>query len=282
MEIYILGLESEFRGTRLVNYFQSISILPKVVFGIDGRVNSGELKKYSASKSRMKLIMDRHLTSAEVAVALGHRLIYKKFLESGSEWAIILEDDSFPTENFNLDKIPLMNVTSPLIVDLSGIESLVQNYESFPCLILGAQNLSSSERDFIVYQTLGNTFGCWAYLINRKAAEIAIDNFDLVDSAVDWPHSWRDKIHFARPEKCQFSVDLEGSLVDEGRAQELAAGGTFVKILGKSKHLMRFRTLFGLLGVLSLIARFRGLGFRQHYKEKVLIPFLLRRIDTIG
>ena len=281
MEIFILGLEHEFRGSLLLEYFKSESIHPTVVFGIDGRVSSNEVNRYKASERRMNLLMGRLMTSAEVAVALSHRLIYQKFLETSSEWALVLEDDSYPTESFDLSIFDLVDVSEPLIVNLSGVENLVHNYDVFPCLILRPQNLSSSENKLIVYHTLGNTFGCWAYLINRKAAEIAVQNFDLIDSTVDWPYLWRSKVRFARPEKTYFSVNLEGSLVDEGRSRELESGISALPSWSESRFLQRLKTLFGLLGVVSLIARIRGEGFRQHYLEKVFIPFMIRRINTI-
>jgi hypothetical protein len=221
------------------------------------------------------------MTSAEVAVALSHRLVYEKFLETSSEWALVLEDDSYPTDAFDMSIFDLVDVSEPLIVNLSGVQNLVQNYDVFPCLILRPQNLSSSKNDFIVYHTLGNTFGIWSYLINRKAAEIAVQNFDLIDSTADWPYSWRSKVRFARPERCYFSVNLEGSLVDEGRSRELELGMRALPPWRESRFLQRLKTLFGLLGLLSLIARIRGECFRQHYLETVFIPFMIRRINSI-
>lgn len=261
-----------------MEFFRDLSIAPTVVFGVDGRVSSNNLTSYTASRNRMNLIMGRQVSPAEVAVVLGHRMIYDKFLETGSEWAMVLEDDSFPTENFDLTSVDLVSVSSPVIVDLSGIEGLISNYDVFPTLILRPQNLSCSGRDFIVYYTLGNTFGTWAYLINRKAAELAVQNLDLIDSTADWPYSWRSRVQFARPEKAQFSVRLEGSLVEEARI-------TAIEMVGNGRPprlhftiLNRLKTLFGLVGVLSLIASVRGARFRQHYIEKVMIPFILRRI----
>ncbi len=278
--MFILGLEHDFRGGRLLDFFRNLSISPTVVFGVDGRVSSDSLTRYTASRYRMNLIMGRQLSPAEVAVVLGHRMIYDKFLETDSEWAMVLEDDSFPTENFDLTSVDLVSVSSPLIVDLSGIEGLISNYDVFPTLILRPENLSSSEHDFIVYYTLGNTFGTWAYLINRKAAALAVQNLDLIDSTADWPYSWRSRVQFARPEKSQFSVRLEGSLVEEARTTEIEIAENGRPRRNQSTIFNRLKTLFGLVGVSSLIASARGARFHQHYIEKVMIPFILRRIHS--
>jgi GR25 family glycosyltransferase involved in LPS biosynthesis len=277
MEVFILGLEDGFRGGPLLDYFKDLSIVPTVVFGIDGRVSSSELTSYKASRNRMSLIMNRQLAPAEVAIVLGHRLIYEKFLETSSEWAIVLEEDSLPTQNFDLSSIELINLSEPTIVNMAGIESLVRDCDVFPCLMLQPENISSSDEEFIVYYTLGNTFGAWAYLVNRRAAEVAIENFNSVDSTADWPYSWRTKVRFARPEKCFFSVSLDGSKADEGRKSELELTRKSIRLWCGSRSLQRFRTLLGILGVLSFAARVRGEDFRQHYLEKVAIPFLLRR-----
>jgi hypothetical protein len=171
-----------------------------------------------------------------------------------------------------------MDASRPMIVDLAGVERLVLNYEVFPCLILHPQNLSISKEDFIVYFTLGNTFGTWAYLINRKAAAIALQNNGLVDSTADWPYSWRQKVFFARPEKSQFSVRLEGSLVEEVRTNEIDKMRRKSPLTSRHKFVNRIQTLLGLVGILSFLARVRGVRFRQHYLEEILIPFLVRRI----
>jgi hypothetical protein len=198
-------------------------------------------------------------------------------LETSSEWAIVLEEDSLPTQNFDLSSIELINLSEPTIVNMAGIESLVRDCDVFPCLMLQPENISSSDEEFIVYYTLGNTFGAWAYLVNRRAAEVAIENFNSVDSTADWPYSWRTKVRFARPEKCFFSVSLDGSKADEGRKSELELTRKSIRLWCGSRSLQRFRTLLGILGVLSFAARVRGEDFRQHYLEKVAIPFLLRR-----
>ena len=281
INVYILGLLNEFRGKRLIDFFNAIGVEPQLVFGIDGRINSDLIALKSASKKRIRHLVGRDMANTEIANVLGHRLIYEEFLKTENEWALVLEDDSFPTENFDLNKFDLKSLSIPSIVNLSGIDQLIKEFGELPCLLLGTHNISNSESEFYVYRTLGNTFGTWAYLINREAAKIAIHNFKSVDSTADWPHAWRNKVSFSRPEKSLFTVSLEGSIIDQDRsiATNFRLPRSF--ILKKNRFIKQAETLSAILGFFSGIAYLRGISFKQHYKEKVVIPFLLRKVSSI-
>jgi GR25 family glycosyltransferase involved in LPS biosynthesis len=281
INVYILGLPNEFRGERLIDFFNNIGIEPQLVFGIDGRINSDLIAKKSASKKRIQYLHGRNLANTEIATALGHRLIYEEFLKAENEWALVLEDDSFPTNNFDLNKFDLKKFSTPLIVNLSGIDQLIKDFDKLPCLLLSSQNISNSESEFYVYRTLGNTFGAYAYLINREAAKIATHSDEKVDGSADWPYVWRNKVSFARPERSLFTVSLENSIADETRSREIIFSPSGTSILTKNRFIKLTKTLLGVLGLFSCLAYLRGLGFKQDYKEKVLIPFLLRRVSSI-
>jgi hypothetical protein len=277
---YILGLSNQFRGEHLIDFLHKTGLKPQIVFGIDGRINSDLIAKNSAPKKRIKYLVGRDMVNTEIANVLGHRLIYKEFLRSGEEWGLVLEDDSFPTKEFNLAVFNLKTLSFPMIINLSGIDRLMKEFSHLPCLLLDSMNISNSEKDLIVYRTLGHTFGTWAYLINRKAAEIATQNYKWVDSTADWPHAWRDKVTFARPERSLFTVSLEGSIIDESRSGHAIVEKHRSSIL-KCRIFKRLNTPLAFLGVFSAGAYLRGVSFRQHYKERVVIPFLLRRVSSI-
>ena len=281
INVYILGLPNQFRGERLIDYFNNIGVEPQLVFGIDGRINSDLIDQKSAPKKRIRYLVGRDMAKTEIANVLGHRLIYEEFLKTENEWALVLEDDSFPTKNFDLSSFNLKSLSIPLIVNLSGIDQLIKEFGDLPCLLLSSQNISSSENEFYVYRTLGNTFGTWAYLINREAAKIATHNFKSVDSTADWPHAWRNKVSFARPERSLFTVSLEGSIIDQDRSVATNFKVPSTSILKKNRTIKRTEKLLTFLGLLSCLACLRGVSFKQHYKEKVVIPFLLRRVSSI-
>ena len=281
INVYILGISNQFRGDRLIEFFNKVGVEPRVVFGIDGRINSELIAQKSASKKRITYLMEREMVNSEIATVLGHRLIYEEFLKTENEWALVLEDDSFPTKNFDYNSFSFKPLSIPLIVNLSGIDQLIKEFGGLPCLLLDSKNISNLESEFYVYRTLGNTFGAWAYLINRKAAIIATNNFKSVDSTADWPHAWRDKVSFARPERSLFTVSLEGSINDETRPMAAIFRVPTWSIFKKNRFTKRTETLLALLGLFSCLAYLRGFSFKQHYKEKALIPFLLRRVKSI-
>jgi len=277
MNAYILGLEKGFRGNNLVDYFVRVGMQPEIVFGVDARISKEYLIEKMANSKKIKRIMGRELSTAEAAVVLGHRMVYERFLQTSDEWALVLEDDSLPNLNFELKDIAFSGFSSPMIVHLGGIENLFKFYGTTKCLSINIINLSSTKKNFFAHRILGNIFGTYAYLINRRAAEIAIRSFDSVDSTADWPYAWRSKVNFYLPEKCFFDVSLEGSLVQEGRDEHVRLASERPNLKRKYKIALQLNTILGLLGIMSIHRIFQGLSFKQSYKEEYLYPFLLRR-----
>jgi hypothetical protein len=282
VNVYILGLANHFRGDRLLKHLQRFGIEPIVVHGFDARISQEFLSSQLANKSRTRSISKRALTLAEVAVVLGHRMIYERFLASNETWALILEDDSFPIESWVPESFLFKETPLPMIIHLRGIDSFDHLSTRFPCLLLDSTNLSCGPDSFFAYRTLGNLFGTYAYLINRPAAEVALANFAGVDSTADWPYSWRNKVNFYVPEKTYFTVSLEGSLVEKARDEALSKIKPSKSLFCSNRLIGIAKSVFGLMGLLSVIPFLKGLGFRQHYKENFIIPFLLRRVRSSG
>ena len=280
MNVYILGLADHFRGDRLVAHLRGIGVEPQVVHGFDARIAQDILRSQLASRKRISGILKRELTLAEVAVVLGHRLIYEKFLATSEKWALVLEDDSFPIDSWIPESFSFKPVELPMILHLKGIDSFDSSANHLPCLLLDSTDLSRAPESFIAYRTLGNLFGTYAYLINRKAAEVALANFAGVDSTADWPYTWRNKVNFYIPEKTYFKVSLEGSLVEKARGEALNKVNSRASFFQSNRYSGVAKTILGFMGLLSVIPYMKGLGFRQHYKENIIVPFLLRRVRS--
>jgi glycosyl transferase family 25 len=281
MKVYVLGLKEAFRGTDLVTYLRDLGFEPETVFGVDARSFTSEEFLSLYSNWRSIRIMNRELTPMEVACAIGHRNIYEKFAQTNEEWAMILEEDGVPTENFTLDKVSLKFLNEPVVINLQGASRILKQYDEFPHLIYGVNNLSENEIALNVYSVIGNVQGAFAYLMNRQAALIAIDSYKTIDSVADWPYAWRNKVTFALTDQAQFGVNLEGSVIAEGRSKKLAKVESQLKVKRFFLFPNRLRTLIGLFGLPSALRFFQRLGFLQDYQERFLFPFLIRRFRNL-
>ena len=280
MKVYILGLEDGFRGTELRNFLVKSQFDTKIVFGIQGNDLPADALTSVYSRRRSARIMKRELTLEEVACVIGHRRVYQEFAQTGEEWALILEEDSVPAADFLLDEVQLKNLSEPMIVCLQGIASLLSQFSQFPYLVHGVTELSANDKSLSVYSVKGNIQGAYAYLMNRQAALIALNSYSMIDSAADWPYAWRSKIAFHLTDQAQFGVRLEGSLIDQGRAEKLRLAEFQTKNRGNVTFVNRFTTLFGLIGFSSIISLVRGYGFSQDYRERFVVPFLIRRFQN--
>lgn len=260
-------------------YLRKKGLDAQISYGVDGRALTPTQLSQIYSVKRAIRIMKRELSPMEVGCALGHRKIYEKFLETGAEWALVLEEDSFPSNNFNLDQIELKKLDKPHIVNLQGVSRILKQYEIFPHLVYDVADLSDNNTSFTTYSVKGTVQGAFAYLMNRSAAQIAVDSYTLIDSVADWPYAWRNLVKFSITDKSQFGVNLEGSLIAEGRSQKLVEAKFETHRFISIRIFNRLRTLFGLMGFTSLIRFVQGCGFRQDYQERVAIPFLVRRIQ---
>jgi glycosyl transferase family 25 len=279
VKTYVLGLQDSFRGKSLENFLHNRGLNPEIIYGIDGKdFTEKDLKKIYSSR-RAKVIMGRNLANSEIACALGHIEIYKKFIESGDEWALILEDDTYPTNGFVLDKVQFNTLRTPAIVCLQGVEYAMKNRKHLPYLIRSVRDLSPSTGNFFVYEAVGRIHGTFSYLINQKAAELALKKQRRIDSTADWPYAWRDLIKFFITEKMHFDVDLKSSIIDESRREQLIT-------LKPEIGLFRFRlfawvnTFLGLAGVYSASRFLKGFDFWQDYRERFLAPFLIKRANS--
>jgi hypothetical protein len=280
MKVYVLGLEDGFRGAELRDFLVRSQFDTKIVFGIHGSNLPPDVLASVYSRRRSARIMKRELTPEEVACVIGHRRIYQEFAQTGEEWALILEEDSVPAGDFLLDQVQLKNFSEPMIVCLQGVASLLSQFSQFPHLVHGVTELSANDKSLSVYSVKGNIQGAYAYLMNRQAALIALNSYRTIDSAADWPYAWRSKIAFHLTDHSQFGVRLEGSLIDQGRAEKLRLADFQLKNTGIHTFVNRFTTIFGLIGFFSTISFFQGYGFRQDYRERFVVPFLIRRFQN--
>ncbi|WP_269450664.1 glycosyltransferase family 25 protein [Bathymodiolus septemdierum thioautotrophic gill symbiont] len=103
----------------------------------------------------------RDFTRGELASTLNHLLAYEKFIQSGNEIAVILEDDvAFDSKEFEVivnSIIKIINTSKPQICQLTPVTSYLKN---------NAIEIGDKHKIASVIQSWGSQ----AYIINRPAA----------------------------------------------------------------------------------------------------------------
>jgi GR25 family glycosyltransferase involved in LPS biosynthesis len=289
MKTYILGIKDNFRGNSIKDELESRGMEVEVVHGIDGQLMTESQIERVYSKSKAKVVSKRELSRGEIACRLGHSEIYARIASESQNWSLVLEDDTKILNFEVLTTLELKDVKKPMIVQLQGLTGLQNNslaikgekVTGYGCLVMKVDNLSVKPNvDFPVLCFKGLSEGTYGYLINKSAATVALNSGNKIDSTADWPYRWRDEILFAVSAERICEATLSNSNIAFDR-DKLSAQIThdFGSSISRNSLILRIKGLIGIFGLQSIVAFFRGESLRQHYKENILYPFLVRRLN---
>jgi hypothetical protein len=277
MKIYILGLENGFRGSKLRSLMESHSNNVQIVWGKDGRTEHRKFTKVELVLQR--ILNGRHISLGEYFCAKGHDAIYQNFLESDSDWALVLEEDVTAMVAFE-EILTLATISEkPTIIHLGGFNQVLN---SSPHETFWIRNLftvpSARGQDHIVAQVMGNIFGAYAYLINRSAATIAIHGNRRIHNLqlADWPSTWRSKVSFFLTKEGFFTVDLERSIIEQEREVYKRRIDSCVDVGIRLRILGWVRILLNLTLINPAIRSIVGVNFRSVLHNDLYIYFYSR------
>jgi GR25 family glycosyltransferase involved in LPS biosynthesis len=288
MKTYILGLKDNFRGNSMKRELESRGMEVELVHGIEGNLMTESEIQRVYSKSKAMIVSKRELSRGEIACRLGHTEIYKRILLGSQNWNLVLEDDT-DVLNFDLlSTLELRDVAKPMIVQLQGLVGLQNNSlaikrgseSSYGCLVVKVENLSSNS-NFPVLCFKGLSDGTYGYLINKSAARVALLSEQTIDSTADWPYRWRDGVFFSvSAEKiCEANMSDSTIAFDREKLSRRVVQDSRSSFL-RHPLVLRIKGVIGMIGLLSLVAFLRGESLRLHYKENILYPFLVRRLNS--
>ncbi|MEI9906789.1 MAG: glycosyltransferase family 25 protein [Actinomycetota bacterium] len=264
---FVLGLKNRFRGTELINDLTEKGFDPEIVYGVDASTDSSQLlDKVDHAASR--LLQGRNLSLGEVACSLGHLSIMEKFLGGSEEWALIFEDDVVLASD--------PKAILPYLSEISG-PTVIQLHRSIPDdkTVLSRRRISIGT-SYQLISKLNFSSGAYAYLMNREAAQIAVNSSagKRIINIPDWPYLWRHKVKF-----WELSVNLAGyqgeSLLDPDRKSESEVlHSTHHKRVRKINRALTF--LKNVVGIPSY--KFHRLGYPGWivYYNNVIMPFRRR------
>ena len=159
-----------------------------------------------------RLLCKRPMTQGEISVYLGHRKIWRAFLASDAQLALVLEDD------FSIkDRQQFQSV----IEDAAAASfrwDVIKLYESQYKPVCGS--FRSNRTEFVFYSY--PTWGMVAYLINRRAAERLLKRprvFRPIDDDLAQPWEFGLRVFSAVPSPVdEIAPSLGGSLLEQQRS----------------------------------------------------------------
>lgn len=170
----------------------------------------------------------REFSPGEIGCALSHHLVYRQFLDSSCDLALVLEDDSLPCDN-GVEQVA--QLAASLLAAARGGKSFVCNvglpeFYTQSHIIRAVELQNVSEQQVELFEHVDPRFSLWranAYLISRRAARDIVKREEKVCVlADDWSRRRRDgsvkRLLF--PDKPLFSQDQTlGSTIEVGRSK---------------------------------------------------------------
>ncbi len=221
LTILIIGVPEKYRGTNLEERLNRIGFDYSRIEGVDGsRMPSLEYDS-KTHQSISNRFLGRRLTKGELCCAMAHEAAYERFIEAGTEWALILEDDcELNTEFEILSLVKQVRVNSPSVVQLYGIATYLEQVNRWLWMEFMISKRSNSEDLIKIKRSWELPDGTYGYLINQAAAKLAVNkmkNSRHVTTA-DWPAQWRRKVNFMVSRQPLVSTKENDSLIDLERA----------------------------------------------------------------
>jgi len=205
IKTYILGLESAFRGNKLIANLSNPIFEIEKFSGLDARslLEEDLLKYYSPEKT--KLLLHRQISSAEIGCAFSHNLIYQNMVKNSINSALVLEDDA---KLINLDK---------LISTMNQFQSDLRFREIPSVLQLGSQNFTDKNSKGLIMSIRFPGYCTYAYILNLAAAHKLFNSSLKIYSTADWPLTSMDVKWFRSPTVLFENGDQENSIISQER-----------------------------------------------------------------
>ena len=231
-ETYVLGMRTNFRGDTLVENLKAFGIQYEIVWGPETQVDS-ELISSRTNQEYCNFTINRKIKSQEVACCLGHLRMYRKFIESQTEWGFFLEDDALLMQDPSMMIQDLPITSQPLhifIHDGPGTDLKLWRWSRTDLLKLSLE------------RKLDPQYGAYGYLLNRAAIRAILESkIDTYINTPDWPYLWPKKIHFYHSKNAFIShpSDTSMSIIGERLNETLR----FVSLIPNPKRVMKGKQL---------------------------------------
>jgi GR25 family glycosyltransferase involved in LPS biosynthesis len=230
------------------------------VESLSTKFDAAELAGLHKGRDIYSLTVGRDMSLSEIGCAYGHQLAYESFLRTTNSWALILEDDADMQSPIQSLFTTIQHKADPSVISLidrrGGIEYLFRKCPS-PLMSLLTPSQATS-----------------AYLINRNAAAIFLENYNRrgILSPSDWPYPQSRKISFYSLREPIFKHEWSSlnSLISQERDLIIRTGFYDPVILRR----------FTIIGSLQRILKLRHLGLS--IKETFYAEFTLKLLSILA
>ena len=174
MKTYLINLDrSRDRLAVMTQRMSEIGIAAERVSGVEG----AKLKADSINTAIPNYKYPRSLTRGEIGCFLSHRKCWEIFVQSGDDWALILEDDCIfhkAASRYltNIDWIP------------SGCQ-LVHFYYAKSAPVYSDKTVKLADGNHLYRTKISLPVGAYAYFISREAALKALELSQVIEEPVD-------------------------------------------------------------------------------------------------
>ena len=186
IHVFVISLtDSVGRRAAISRYLSILEIPFEFVDAIDGR--NGLPSEYENQIDRDAAIKKvGFMSDAEFACALSHMKTYRKIIDKGIKWALIMEDDAIPSyelvaylegSHFEGAELTQLIYGIPTYVHRKGNKHIFGKYRSY------------------LRSIAGKTPTAVGYVISNKAAQYILENGIPVNCAADWPECVGNFVH---------------------------------------------------------------------------------------
>jgi len=181
MPIYIIKMPNSHRNPGLAKSLNALNLTFQIQEAVVGKNLTSEQIVKNVNLRGCDARLGYRISKSLIGCGLSHRESYKKFLGTGSEWALILEEDVV-IEDLNFTEIYQALETCksvPTIIQLFTRSTRLMDKKSII-------QIGSGTRIVFNFKPRVVGSGTPAYVINRLAAQKAFSDKKL-DGAPDWP-----------------------------------------------------------------------------------------------
>lgn len=239
IKTFILGLESSFRGHKLITSLRNPIFEIEKFYGLDARnLSKEELLKYYCPE-KTAILLRRQISPGEIGCAFSHNLIYQNMINASINSALILEDDAMP---LSMDK---------LISTMFEFQNNIKFREKPSVLQLGSNIFSIKQSKALILPTKFPHYGTYAYMLNLPAAQELFNPTLRVYSTADWPLNAMNVKWFRTPSILVEDISTT-SLISTGRIEIFAQDQNYrKKFHQKIKRRMQLLTGFQIFNAYS-------------------------------
>ena len=132
----------------------------------------------------------RNLKDSEIGCFLSHLECYEKFLETEEDYAVILEDDSLITDQFQ------KFINAKINKDAFDFLFLLSDDQGADGFVYQVEGSNFNIDDFSIYSLTSAPYSTNAYVISRNAALVMLRNNEIIDAPIDHYKNVKENIVF--------------------------------------------------------------------------------------